>query len=139
MMPVITYYIVTLKAKDPENEEISYSIVAGNTFDHFKILKSNGTLLVNGLIDREELSRYTLTVKAEDPAGLSAIARLHIRVVDINDKNPEFVDLPYSFSVKENDLTGYIGRVHVTFVLCTHHLVSLLLHSAYSYRSFRFS
>lgn len=104
--------ITTIQAKDPENEEISYSIVAGNTFDHFKILKSNGTLLVNGLIDREELSRYTLTVKAEDPAGLSAIARLHIRVVDINDKNPEFVDLPYSFSVKENDLTGYIGRVH---------------------------
>lgn len=36
---------------------------------------------------------------------------MHIRVIDINDKNPEFVDLPYSFTVKENDLTGYVGRV----------------------------
>ena len=73
--------------------------------------------MVNGPIDREELSRYTLTVKAEDPGGLSAVTRVHIRVIDINDKNPEFVDLPYSFTVKENDLTGYVGRVQVTWFI----------------------
>jgi len=102
-----------MKAQDPENEQISYTIVAGNELDHFSIIKRNGTLLINGPIDREELSRYALTVKAEDPNGLSAVTRVHIRVLDINDNSPEFMDLPYLFSVKENDNNGYVGRVHV--------------------------
>lgn len=75
--------------------------------------KSNGSLLVAGSIDREELSRYALTIKAEDSGGLASVAQVIIRVVDVNDKNPEFADSPYIFRVKENDLTGYIGRVHV--------------------------
>lgn len=75
--------------------------------------KSNGSLLVAGSIDREELSRYALTIKAEDTGGLASVAQVIIRVVDVNDKNPEFADSPYIFRVKENDLTGYIGRVHV--------------------------
>lgn len=46
------------------------------------------------------------------------MAQVIIRVLDINDRTPEFADLPYIFRVKENDLTGYIGRVHViTFIL----------------------
>lgn len=76
--------------------------------------KSNGTLLLAEPIDREQLSRYVLTVKAEDSGGLSSVAQVIIRVLDTNDRSPEFVDLPYIFRVKENDLTGYIGRVHVS-------------------------
>lgn len=33
-------------------------------------------------------------------------------VTDINDKNPEFVGLPYEFSVKEGEARKLIGRVH---------------------------
>lgn len=78
--------------------------------------KSNGSLLLAETIDREQLSRYVLTVKAEDSGGLSSVAQVMIRVLDSNDRSPEFVDLPYIFRVKENDITGYIGRVHVTIV-----------------------
>ena len=88
-------------------------IAGGNELGHFKMGKSNGSLLVAGTIDREELSRYVLTVKAEDVGGLFNVVQVIIRVMDINDRNPEFADLPYIFRVKENDLTGYIGRVHV--------------------------
>ena len=52
-------------------------------------------------------------IKAEDQGGLTSSARLQIRVSDTNDRNPEFTDLPYVFRVKENDLTGYVGRVQV--------------------------
>lgn len=90
-----------------------YSIVGGNELGHFKMERSNGSLQVAGQIDREELSRYALTIKAEDPGGLFSLTQVVIRVLDVNDKNPEFADLPYIFRVKENDLTGYIGRVHV--------------------------
>lgn len=69
--------------------------------------------MVAGPIDREELSRYALTVRVEDPGGLSGVAQVAVRVLDVNDRDPEFADLPYIFRVKENDLTGYIGRVHV--------------------------
>jgi hypothetical protein len=33
-------------------------------------------------------------------------------VSDINDKNPEFVGLPYEFSVKEGLIGAHVGKVH---------------------------
>lgn len=80
----------------------------------------NGSLLVapagvgvGTTIDREQLSRYSLTVKAEDVDALSTLTRANIRVLDVNDCDPTFVHLPYVFSVRENDpsTNGYIGRV----------------------------
>ena len=88
--------------------------MAGNELGHFKMERSNGSLLLAEPIDREQLSRYVLTVRAEDTGGLSSVAQAMVRVLDTNDRSPEFIDLPYIFLVKENDLTGYIGRVHVT-------------------------
>lgn len=42
-------------------------------------------------------------VKAEDTGKLSTTATVNIKVTDINDKNPEFVEseMPYVFKVKE--------------------------------------
>lgn len=51
-------------------------------------------------------------IKAEDTGGLSSTATVNIKVTDINDKNPEFVELPYQFSVKEGEARKLIGRVH---------------------------
>lgn len=51
-------------------------------------------------------------IKAEDTGGLSSTATVNIMVTDINDKNPEFVGLPYEFSVKEGEARKLIGRVH---------------------------
>lgn len=69
---------------------------------------------MSGRLDREELSRYLVTVKAQDQGGLSSSVRANIRVLDVNDRNPEFIDVPYVFNVRENDVTGYVGRVRVT-------------------------
>lgn len=51
-------------------------------------------------------------IKAEDSDGLFSTATVNIKVTDINDKNPEFVDLPYEFTVKEGEARKLIGRVH---------------------------
>jgi len=69
-----------------------------------------------GGIDREQLSRYTLAIKAEDADGLFSMTRATIRVLDVNDSEPQFVDLPYVFNVRENGPGGggggsYVGRV----------------------------
>lgn len=52
-------------------------------------------------------------VKAEDPEGLANTATVTITVGDINDKNPEFVGLPYSFRVDEGLTEAIVGTVTV--------------------------
>lgn len=51
-------------------------------------------------------------IKAEDSGGLSSTATVNIKVTDINDKNPEFVDLPYEFKVNEREVNKTVGSVH---------------------------
>lgn len=52
-------------------------------------------------------------VKAEDPGKLSTTATVNIKVTDINDKNPEFVEseMPYIFKIKEGLANATVGRV----------------------------
>lgn len=62
-------------------------------------------------------------VKAEDPEGLANTATVTITVGDINDKNPEFVGLPYSFRVDEGLTDAIVGAVKVihVFILLRKH------------------
>lgn len=52
-------------------------------------------------------------MKAEDPDGLANSATVTITVADINDKNPEFEGLPYSFRVNEGLKDAVVGSVKV--------------------------
>ncbi|ODN02036.1 Protocadherin-15 [Orchesella cincta] len=103
--------VITLEARDPEGKPVIYDIVAGNELQHFTIGKNTGILSVNGQLDREDLSRYSLNIKAADDGGLHSIATVNIRVIDINDKNPQFLNLPYNYKVKEGQPGKLIGRV----------------------------
>lgn len=51
-------------------------------------------------------------IKAEDTGGLSSTALVSIKVTDINDKNPEFKDIPYVFRVREGEQNAKVGSVH---------------------------
>lgn len=50
-------------------------------------------------------------IKAEDEDGLSSSATVNIKVSDINDKNPEFINLPYEFTVVEGKNGAPVGQV----------------------------
>ncbi|XP_032667356.1 cadherin-99C isoform X2 [Odontomachus brunneus] len=104
--------VATITATDPENDPVSYSIVSGNDLRQFAIGAKSGVITVIRKLDREDLTRYQLLIKAEDTGGLYSTATVNIMVTDINDKNPEFVNLPYEFSVKEGEARKLIGRVH---------------------------
>ena len=54
-------------------------------------------------------------VRASDPDGLSTTAVVNIRVLDINDKNPEFLNLPYTFRTREGETDLFVGRVRVSW------------------------
>ncbi|XP_063882361.1 LOW QUALITY PROTEIN: cadherin-99C-like [Scylla paramamosain] len=106
-----TSAILTLSALDPEGDLAIYSLVGGNDLNHFEIGESSGTLRIADHLDRESLDLYTLIVKAEDPDGLSNTATVTVTIADINDKNPEFVELPYSFRVNEGLKDVVVGTV----------------------------
>ncbi|KAG8223913.1 hypothetical protein J437_LFUL001993, partial [Ladona fulva] len=102
----------TIMAIDPENDPVTYSIVSGNDLWQFAIGDKTGVITVIRKLDREELTRYQLLVKAEDTGGLSSTATVNIRVTDINDKNPEFIKEPYEFRIIEsNEVNRFVGKV----------------------------
>lgn len=105
--------VINVRAEDPENETISYSIASGDDLRQFSIHDS-GIITVSRKLDREDLTRYQLIIRAEDTGGLSSSATVNIKVTDINDKNPEFDDqiMPYVFDVEEGRENAFVGVVH---------------------------
>ncbi|XP_050437358.1 cadherin-99C isoform X2 [Adelges cooleyi] len=103
--------VIPLKAADPENDPVSYSILSGNDLRQFAIGEKTGIVSVIRKLDREELTRYQLLIKAQDEGGLSSTTTLNIKVSDINDKNPEFIGAPYEFSVAEGVDGAAVGKV----------------------------
>uniref|UniRef100_A0A182XVF3 Cadherin domain-containing protein n=1 Tax=Anopheles stephensi TaxID=30069 RepID=A0A182XVF3_ANOST len=108
--------VIVLKAEDPENDPVSYAITTGNDLRQFSIGKDSGVISVIRKLDREDLTRYQLIIRAEDNGGLASSATVNIKVTDINDKNPEFDErkLPYVFAVDEGRENVAIGTVHAT-------------------------
>ncbi|KDR15408.1 Protocadherin-15, partial [Zootermopsis nevadensis] len=104
--------VTTIAAVDPENDPVTYSIMSGNDLRQFAIGDKTGVITVIRKLDREDLTRYELVIKAEDTGGLSSTATVNIKVTDINDKNPEFTDLPYLFRVREGEANKKVGSVH---------------------------
>ncbi|XP_047001442.1 cadherin-99C [Schistocerca americana] len=106
--------VATIIANDPEKDPVTYSIISGNDLRQFAIGDRTGVITVIRKLDREELTRYQLVVKAEDTGGLSSTALISIKVTDINDKNPEFQNLPYLFRVREGENNAKVGSVLAT-------------------------
>jgi len=103
--------VITVYAKDPEEATVTYSIITGNNLEHFSIGESTGVIRVMQPLDREELRRYSLMVQAEDEGKKASTATINIIVTDVNDQNPEFQNLPYSFRVNEGELDAFVGSV----------------------------
>ena len=56
-------------------------------------------------LDREVNSLYSLTIKAEDNGPkpqLYSLTTALITVLDVNDNDPQFIDMPYTESIPEN-------------------------------------
>ncbi|XP_002037796.2 cadherin-related tumor suppressor [Drosophila sechellia] len=103
---------------DGANGRIRYSIVLGDQNHDFSISEDTGVVRVAKNLNYERLSRYSLTVRAEDcalenPAGDTA--ELTINILDINDNRPTFLDSPYLARVMENTVPpngGYVLTVN---------------------------
>ncbi|XP_068187350.1 protocadherin Fat 3 [Antennarius striatus] len=74
------------------NGRITYSILKGDRNNHFWIDPVTGLLKVNKRLDRELVSRYSLSVQAFDSGSpaMSSTVTLNIDISDVNDNPPIF-------------------------------------------------
>nr|XP_057919071.1 protocadherin alpha-2-like isoform X10 [Doryrhamphus excisus] len=101
--------MVTVTDKDGgKNGQTTCKISASVPF----VLKSNYknyySLLVNGPLDREELSQYLITLTATDEGSpnLSTTSVITIQVSDVNDNPPRFMEPVIYVYLKENSPVG---------------------------------
>ncbi|KAM6977875.1 protocadherin Fat 2 [Aplochiton taeniatus] len=89
------------------NEPLVYSVL--NPLGRFQISPTSGVLETTGLpFDREERDTYDLLVEVRDTRTppRTALARVEIRVEDVNDSPPQFLNLPYFISIAEDAEPG---------------------------------
>ncbi|XP_066284596.1 protocadherin Fat 4-like [Branchiostoma lanceolatum] len=90
------------------NADLRYTITSGDSSNQFAIVDTTGNITVNGALDREAITNYTLTVQVTDlgnPALQNSVTVLII-VVDVNDNNPIFTQTLYETQYDENSNTG---------------------------------
>ncbi|XP_035677124.1 protocadherin Fat 4-like [Branchiostoma floridae] len=90
------------------NADLRYSITNGDSSNQFAIVDTTGNITVNGALDREAITNYTLTVQVTDlgnPALQNSVTVLII-VNDVNDNNPIFTQTLYETQYVENSNTG---------------------------------
>ncbi|XP_069125193.1 protocadherin Fat 4-like [Argopecten irradians] len=97
------------------NAVIKYSLV-NYTGEIFDVDISTGALVVNGTIDREENTEYTLLLQAEDQGvpALNTTVVVRVKIEDINDNSPKFLHSNYTCSVLENAPYEQICNVSAT-------------------------
>ena len=49
-------------------------------------------------------------ISAKDEGMKASTATVNIIVTDVNDQNPAFKNLPYSFRVKEGEVGAFVGK-----------------------------
>uniref|UniRef100_A0A672GAB5 Cadherin domain-containing protein n=1 Tax=Salarias fasciatus TaxID=181472 RepID=A0A672GAB5_SALFA len=103
--------LVTVSDKDGGNNGVTHCDVEGSV--PFKLksnYKNDYSLVVDGPLDRENISFYNVTIKATDEGSppLSSIRIITVEVSDVNDNAPHFMEPVINVFVKENSPTGSV-------------------------------
>lgn len=101
------------------NGETTVEIKAGNELHHFRLeySKSFDIVRVNGILDREQINKYNLTIVATDKGTppRTATSFLIIHVNDVNDHEPVFEKSEYSAILSELAPPGtYVSGITAT-------------------------
>lgn len=91
---------------------VTYSIIAGNTYDAFSITNYTGEIRVKNPLDFENITSYSLDVRASDGI-FEDFAKVIITILNIND-NPPVFEANYSMTIQEEtEYNGCIVQVRV--------------------------
>uniref|UniRef100_A0A803WBA5 Cadherin domain-containing protein n=1 Tax=Ficedula albicollis TaxID=59894 RepID=A0A803WBA5_FICAL len=105
--------ILTVLATDQDagiNGDISYEIteLVGQSDSQFVIDHRTGEIKLTKPLDFEEAETHLLSVRARDGGGLSAICKVLVEVVDVNDNAPELAVSSFSSPLPENTVPGTV-------------------------------
>ncbi|XP_063269578.1 protocadherin beta-15-like [Prinia subflava] len=105
--------VLTVLATDPDagvNGNISYQLsqAGGQSDAAFVIDPLTGEIKLTKPLDFEEAQTHELSVRATDGGGLSAICKVLVEVVDVNDNAPELVVSSFSSPLPENTAPGTV-------------------------------
>jgi hypothetical protein len=114
----------TVLVSDPEDNDISYSIVSGNTDQKFEIDALTGEISVVGGLSTELVQSYTLGIQVSD-GTLTTIKEIQISITDVNEA-PVLADV--DFSVEENSpketIVGQLTATDPEGTTVSYHIVS---------------
>ncbi|XP_023803108.1 protocadherin beta-15-like, partial [Cyanistes caeruleus] len=105
--------VLTVSATDQDagvNGEISYQLseAEDQSDSTFVIDNTTGEIKITKPLDFEAAQSHELSVRATDGGGLSAICKVLVEVVDVNDNAPEVVVSSFSSPLPENTAPGTV-------------------------------
>ncbi|XP_027764473.1 protocadherin gamma-B1-like [Empidonax traillii] len=105
-----------VKATDSDegtNAEITYSFsdIARSARQVFSLDPKTGDVKVTGLLDYEERKYYEASVEGKDGGGLTAHAKVHIDIIDVNDNAPSLSLLPILNPIPEDTVPSTVVAV----------------------------
>ncbi|XP_048088045.1 protocadherin alpha-8-like isoform X7 [Alosa alosa] len=103
--------LITVKDADAsQNGAVNLKILGSVPFKIANTYKNRYSLTVDGPLDREEVSEYSVTIRATDEGTppLSSTSVVTISVSDVNDNAPQFSEAVINVYVKENSPVGTI-------------------------------
>lgn len=102
--------VMVLDADSGQNGKVTARILEGSGPFRLKHIQGGNYMIVtNGTLDREKVTRYNLTLVAQDfgDPPLSSVKHMSVHVVDENDNAPVFSSNIYKASFEETNRTGY--------------------------------
>ncbi|XP_050167803.1 protocadherin beta-15-like [Myiozetetes cayanensis] len=105
--------VLTVLATDQDaglNGDISYQFSEGvsDSESLFEIDPKSGEIKLTKSLDFEAAQTHELSVRATDGGGLSAICKVLVEVLDVNDNAPELVVSSFSSPLAENSASGTV-------------------------------
>ncbi|XP_069026653.1 protocadherin alpha-8-like isoform X13 [Embiotoca jacksoni] len=105
--------VISLLSVTDKDSGINGKIISGITSNgpfELKISYKENiySVVTKGVLDREELSHYEITIKATDcgEPPLQTYKTLNIQISDVNDNSPHFSQNPLHFYLSENNAAG---------------------------------
>ncbi|XP_077388995.1 protocadherin-12 [Festucalex cinctus] len=116
--PVDTFLALVMVSDADSGENGKVTAVMQHDSSPFRIKKVHGDnymIVTAGVLDREKVMEYNITLVAQDYGDppLSCVKQLPVRVLDENDNAPVFSSAVYKASFEENNVAGYRAlKVH---------------------------
>ena len=95
--------VVALSCSDADSPILSYSILDGELVPFY--ITSDGVLILNGSLDYETNSSYSILVQVSD-GNFSFNASVFVEIKGVNEHSPYFSQAMYICSIDENEAVG---------------------------------